>query len=273
MIMSVKQVGVPMGAMLAGLVIPWLVTRDGWQRAVEDMVLASAITAGALLPTVSWLNGLQAKQPASFRPLDPVRRLLATPGMAGVLAAALVYTAMQLCLRSLLPAYMVKDVGFGLGVAGLAMAVSQGGGMFGQISWAWLSDRVMTPRAVLAAVGAMMCVGALATASFSPQWSMPAIIVVAVVFGFSAGGFVPVILGEVARRSSPEQVGALTSGANLFIIAGAFMGPLSFGGIGAALSDRAAFVLLAVGAMITAVALVATGGALRQPDARPPSAG
>jgi MFS family permease len=81
---------------------------------------------------------------------------------------------------------------------------------------------------------------------------------VAAVLGFSAAGFIPVILGEVARHSAPGQVGALTSGANVFVIAGAFFGPLAFGGIGSVLSYRAAFVGLAIGAAITAAGLLAT---------------
>lgn len=268
-IMSIKQVGVPMGAMLAGLILPYLVTHYGWQPAIEGMTLVSGVMIIALLPTVPWLNSLQAKAPASFRPLDPIRRLLAIPGMAGILAATLVYTAVQLCLRSLLTTYMVRDVGFGLGAAGLTLGISQGAGMFGQVIWAWLSDRVMTPRTVLAAVGVVMCAAALATAAFSPQWPVLAIMAVAAVFGFSAGGFIPVILGEVARHSPPGQVGALTSGANLFIIAGAFLGPLAFGGIGSALNYRTAFVLLAVGAAITAATLAATSGVVRLASAAP----
>jgi MFS family permease len=259
-IMSIKQVGVPMGAMLAGLILPYLVARYGWQRAAGGIVIGSAMVAAGLLPTVSWLGGFQAKSPNSFRPLDPIRCLLVIPGMTAVLIAALIYTGIQLCLRSLVTTYLVKDVGLDLGVAGLALSISQGAGMFGQVIWAWLSDRVATPRVILAAVGAVMCVGAMATAGFSLQWPLLAIMAVAAVLGFSAAGFIPVILGEVVRHAAPGQVGALTSGANVFIIAGAFFGPLVFGGIGSVLNYRAAFVVLALGAAITAAGLLSTSG-------------
>lgn len=256
LIMSIKQVGVPMGAMLAGLLLPYPVTHYGWQQVAATTAIASAVIAIALLPTVPWLNGLEAKAPANFHPLDPIRRLLAIPGMTGVLIATLVYTAIQLCVRSLLTTYLVKDVALSLSAAGLALSISQGAGMVGQIIWAWVSDRLMTPRRVLAAVGAVICAGALGTASFSPQWSAAAIMIVTVALGFSAAGFIPVILGEVARCSPPGQVGAFTSGANLFIITGAFLGPLVFGGIGTALDYRAAFIVLAGGAAITATILM-----------------
>lgn len=266
LIMSIKQVGVPMGAMLAGLILPYPVIHYGWQQVAATTAIASAVIAVALLPTVSWLNGLEAKAPANFRALDPIRGLLAIPGMTRVLIATLVYTAIQLCVRSLLTTYLVKDVALSLSAAGLVLSISQGAGMFGQIIWAWLSDRVMTPRTVLAAVGAVMCAGAIGTASFSPQWSAAAIMIVTAILGFSAAGFIPVILGEVARCSPPGQVGAFTSGANLFIIGGAFLGPLVFGGIGTTLDYRAAFVVLGGGAAITATILMVSRKRAPAPD-------
>lgn len=263
-IMSIKQVGVPMGAMLAGVVLPDLVASYGWERTVGDIIIVSAIIAVSLLPTILWLSGSESKSLSRYRPLDPIRYLLSIPGMAGVLTAALVYTGVQLCLRSLLTTYLVKDVGLGLSAAGYALSVSQGAGMFGQVLWAWLSDRVMTPRAVLSVVGAVICIGALAVSGFSPQWSVGAIMVVAALLGFSVAGFLPVVLGEVARHAAPGQVGALTSGANIFVIAGAFSGPLAFGGISSVLSYKAAFVVLAA-----AAAIMATGLLTAQPDSRP----
>jgi predicted MFS family arabinose efflux permease len=238
--------------------MPYLVTGYGWECAATYVGVSGVIIVLILLPTVSWNNGFQAKAPARFRPLDPVRYLLAIPGMTRILVAILIYTGIQLCLRSLITAYMVKDIGFGLGAAGLALSVSQAAGMLGQVTWAWLSDRLMTPRTVMAGVGAVISVGALATAAFSIEWPAFAIMGVAAILGFSAAGFVPVILGEVARHSPPGQVGALTSGANLFIITGAFFGPLIFGGVGSILSYRAAFVALGMGAAITAMGLLTT---------------
>jgi predicted MFS family arabinose efflux permease len=229
----------------------------GWQRTTGCVAVASMMLIVALLPTVSWLDRLQGQAPATFRPLDPIRRLLAIPGMRGLLVATFVYAAMMLCLRSLLPAYLVGDVGMGLSAAGLVLCISQGAGAVGQVFWARLSDRMMTPRTVLAIVGAVACAGALAMASFSPRWSVAAVLIVSATVGFSAAGFTPVILGEVARHSPPGQVGALTCGANLFIVAGAFFGPLTFGGIGSAVNERAAFVVLAIAAALTAAALLA----------------
>ena len=57
-----------------------------------------------------------------------------------------------------------------------------------------------------------------------------------------------------------RQIMAPTSGANLFVIVGAFLGPLVFGGLGEALSYRAAFGGLAVCTGVMAVVLGWRGG-------------
>lgn len=257
-IMSVKQIGVPMGTMLAGLVLPDLVFHLGWRRTIADVAALSVMLAVALLPTVSWLNRIPGQASTGVRPLDPIRRLLMIPGMRALLAATFVYVATQLCLRSLLTTYLVRDTGMDLSAAGPVLGFSQGAGMLGQVFWAWLSDRLMTPHTVLAIVGVVTCAGVLAMASFSPRWSVAAVLSVSAVVGLGASGFLPVVLGEIARLSPPGQVGALTSGANIFVMAGACLGPLTFGGIGSALSYRASFVVFAVAIAMVAAALFAT---------------
>ena len=72
-------------------------------------------------------------------------------------------------------------------------------------------------------------------------------------FGFTAAGFIPVLLGAVLASSPVDQAGALTSALNIFLIGGSLLGPLAFGGVAATFGYSAAFVALA--ALCTAGAL------------------
>jgi len=76
------------------------------------------------------------------------------------------------------------------------------------------------------------------------------IVPLSMLLGITAAGFIPVVLGEVARRSPPAQIGALTAGANVFLIASMLVAPLIFGAIASTLSYGAAFVVLAVFALM-----------------------
>jgi MFS family permease len=267
-IMSVKQTGVPLGGVLAGILVPLLSMQVGWQNAVLGLAAGSLILAAALLPTVRWLNGsrLSGPPPGPHRPFDPVKRLLAIPGMTPLMLCAMSFAAMLLCLRTFFTAYLVTDLGFSLATAGLAFSASQAAGIVGQVGWAAVSDRLLMPHAVMALLGGLMTAAAVLTAAITPDWPIVAVIAVAVLYGVSAAGHLPVVLGEVTRRAPPGQAGVLTSGANVFLIGGILIGPLAFGAVGSAVHYAAAFLLLATctlaGSVVVAVACRDRGAAV-----------
>jgi MFS family permease len=246
LVMSIKQTGVPLGGVMAGALVPILVAHFGWRMATIELAAIGLVLPIILLPSVSWLNGASgAERPAAFRPLDPVRHILATPGMPTLLLASLTFNGMQLCLRSFFVVYLVAYQQLGLVTAGLAFSISQAAGMIGQVGWAALSDRVLSVHAVMAIIGILMSAAAFCTASMTPHWPLRTVFAVAAVYGVSAAGYLPVLLGEVAKRSPPGRVGALTSGAQLFPLSGCILGPLAFGGMAAVMGMPAAFVLAA----------------------------
>jgi MFS family permease len=199
-----------------------------------------------LLPSVRWLNGAaKPAKPAAFRPLDPVRHLLAVPGMPTLLIASLTFNGMQLCLRSFFVIYLVSNQRLSLVAAGVAFSISQVAGMAGQVGWAALSDRLLPVHGVMGIVGMLMTTAAFCTAAMTTHWPFGAVALVAAVYGVSAAGYLPVLLGEVAKRSPPGEVGALTSGAQLFPLSGSIVGPLAFGGMAVVVGMPAAFALAA----------------------------
>ncbi len=245
LIMAIKQTGVPLGGVFAGVIIPVLVLHSGWRGAVLLLALAGGVVVAALFPTIGWMNGARGASPKAFHPLEPARHVLTLQGMRSFIAAAMTFVALQQCLRSFLTVYLVQGVGTTLSMAGLAFGASQAGGIAGQIVWAICADRLLRPHTVMCIIGLLMALAAVMTAAFTPAWPLAAMIAVSALFGLTAAGFLPVLLGEVARRSLPSEVGAMTAGANLFLIASMLVAPLAFGAIAAAVNYAAAFVALA----------------------------
>jgi MFS family permease len=257
LVMSIKQAGVPLGGVMAGVLVPILASRFGWRTAAAELAAVGFALAIALLRSVNWLNGaVRTAKPVAFRPLDPVRHLLTMPGMPTLLFASLTFNGMQLCLRSFFVVYLVTYQRLGLVTAGVAFSVSQAAGMIGQVGWAALSDRFLPVHVVMAIIGMLMSAAALSTAWMTPHWPLHAIFVVAAIYGVGAAGYLPVLLGEVAKRSPLSQVGALTSGAQLFPLAGCIFGPLAFGGIAAVTGMPASF-LLAAASTLAGTAILA----------------
>jgi MFS family permease len=245
LIMSIKQTGVPLGGVAAGALVPVLVFHSGWRWAAVELGLTGGILILVLLPTVQWLNGDAAVKPAAYRPLDPIKRLLSIRGMPTILLASVSFNGMQWCLRSFFPIYLVSHLHFSLVAAGVAFSTSQVAGMVGQVGWAAMSDRVSV-HLVMAIIGVLMSAAAFLTAAMTPEWPLGALGVVAAIYGLTAAGFIPVLLGEVARRAPSGQTGALTSGAQLFPLSGALVGPLAFAGISSVSNMPTAFVAAGV---------------------------
>ena len=254
LIMSIKQTGVPLGGVVAGALVPVLAVRYGWRVAAIVLAIMGATMVLVLLPTVRWLNGSAPAKPVVYRPLDPLKHLLALPGMPPLLLASLTFNGMQSCLRSFFIVFLVHHKILDLAAAGIAFSVSQVAGMVGMVGWAAMSDRVSV-RGVMAVIGVLMTAASFLVATITPQWSFAGIILVAAMLGLSSAGYLPVLLGEVARRSPPGQAGALTSGALLFPMTGAGAGPLAFGAIASGLDMPAAFMAAAASTLLGTIAL------------------
>jgi MFS family permease len=255
LIMSVRQSAISAGAMLAGVIMPMLAFYWG-RNALRVIGLAGAGLAILLLPALRWLNDRGSTGTRAQRPSGPVKRLLAMPGMPQILFAILTYLMMVSCLRSFLTVYLVDDLGFDLATAGLIFSATQLAGIAGQIGCAVASDRWISARAVLAINGALMTTAAGLAANFTRDWPIAGIAAVTVFLGFFSVGAVPVMLGEITRRSPPEQVGALVSGGNFFIMAGCTIGPLFYGAFGSLMGNAGGLGAVAVCTLLGAVAAV-----------------
>ena len=184
LVMSIKQTGVPLGGVAAGALVPALAAHSGWRTATVELAAIGPALVIVLLPSVRWLDGAVAvTKPAGFRPLDPVRHLLAIPGMPTLLFASLTFNGMQSCLRSFFVVYLVTDQRLSLVTAGVLSSVSQAAGMIGQVGWAAVSDRLLPVRAVMAIIGMLMTAAALCSAVMVTNWPFGAIMVVAAVYG------------------------------------------------------------------------------------------
>src|SRR5262249_52493515 len=118
-------------------------------------------------------------------------------------------------------------------------------GIAGQLFWASMCGRVITHNAVLAVIGALMAAASGATAFATAAWDSVLLLGLASLFGFTAAGFIPVVLGAVMGSSTTSQAAALTSALNIFLIGSSLVGPLAFGGIARGFGYPGAFVALA----------------------------
>jgi len=229
LVFSIKQCGVPIGGVLAGLMMPPLTLAHGWQLALVVSALFMLFLSAFLQKPRSAWDGDRVPGTAVFAsPLESVRLVWANGILRWLALSSLLYSAVQLCLTSFLVTYLVREVGLELVLAGTILAAVNAAGAAGRLAWGWLADRLRSGTAALILNGILSVAGALATASVAAGWPVWAIVAATALFGFSAVGWNGVFMAVIVRQSRPEAVALATGGSLTVTYVGITIGPAAF---------------------------------------------
>jgi len=260
-IFSIKQTGVPLGAVLAGALLPSLALAAGWPAALAALAAACLLLAALLQPLrAACDDDRQPGAPVRLSDLaQPARQAWADRAGWLMAASSFFYAALQLCLGTYLVTYLTGQLGYDLVRAGLVLATTQAAGVAGRLLAGALADR-FGARRVMAGLGLSMAACAFASAG-AAAWPMAAMLTLYILFGASAIGWNGVFLAEVARRAPPGGVGTATSAALIVTFAGVMAGPAVFGVmVQSGLAYATAFVAVGLPALVCGVLLT------RRPD-------
>ncbi|MDH3316785.1 MAG: MFS transporter [Gammaproteobacteria bacterium] len=231
LVFSLKQSAVPVGGLIAGLLIPSVAKNYGWRAALVTVAVIISLAIVCVHPLRARLDddrNPEFKITVSA-PWQSVLLVLRTPALRPIAVVAFTFGAIQLCLFAFLVTFLVERLALTLVVAGTVFSVMQGAGVVARILWGWLSDHLATSRTLLAIIGVGIVVSTMTANEMTPQWPLFAIMLVAAVMGATAVGWNGIYLAEVARVVSREQVGAATGGVLMFTFIGIVAGPSTFG--------------------------------------------
>ena len=253
LVFSIKQTGVPIGGLLAGLLLPFLVLHVGWRGAFLATAALFLAFAVVLQPLRAELDS--DRQPGrKVSPADvkaTLKAVITNPVMRELTIASCTFVGLQVCFQAFFVTYLVKGLGWPLTTAGYVFAVSQGVPVFTRILWGWIAGRFVAPRRVLAVLGITMAAASVATGLYTPEWSLLGLTVVAVFFNATAVSWHGVLFAEIARLTPAPEVGSMTGGVLFFVFVAMVVYPAVFGTIlGATGSYAYGFFLGAVPALI-----------------------
>jgi MFS family permease len=256
---SIKQTGVPVGAALAGALLPILAVSLGWHTAflaIAGIGVAIAIVAQLARESLD-THRIAGRALSIAGVVAPLRQVLRTPAQRELVTSGFVYAALQVCLMSFLVIYMTESLGYSLVAAGFALTAANLGGIGGRILWGAIADLYIAPRALLGLIGVGSGLCAWLTVLFSAAWPSAGVIAVCVVFGMTAIGWNGVQLAEVARAAPAGQEGSVTGGAGFVTFGGVLVGPPAFALISAMTGGyRAGFALFGALALASGLRLV-----------------
>jgi MFS family permease len=249
LVFSIKQTGVPVGAMMAGAIVPSLMLAINWQWSMVMVALACVISALLAQPLRKDSDDLrQANLPFQMGTLtQPIRMVLGHRALATMAACSFMFSMIQMSLTTYLVTYLHDDLSYGLVSAGLLLSVTQMGGIGGRIVWGVVADKWLGAQKALALLAALMACSSMATALLLPQLPIWGVWLVLIVFGASAIGWNGVYLSEVARQAPEGKASVATGGTLTFTFLGVVIGPPIFGALSTAFgSYRAGFLALVV---------------------------
>ena len=249
LVFSIKQTGVPLGAMMAGAIVPSLMLALNWQWTMVMVAIACVLSALLAQPLRQELDELrQANLPFQMSALtSPIRMVLGHRPLATMAACSFMFSMVQMSLTTYLVTYLHDDLSYGLVSAGLLLSVTQMGGMGGRILWGFVADKWLGAQKTLALLAALMALCSLTTALFLPVLPLWGIWMVLIVYGASAIGWNGVYLSEVARQAPEGKASMATGGTLTFTFLGVVIGPPIFGALSTAFgSYRAGFLALVV---------------------------
>jgi fucose permease len=146
--LGVKQTGMPVGGLGAGLILPRLAQAFGWRSGLA--VAVGVLLCGALVgrwiarrEASGWFD-LAADQ-AQRGPARPAS--VSEPGRRPTWVFGFAMAGVQLSFAGYITLYLVEARGFSATNAGVALSVAFAAACAGRIGWGWLSDRFFTSRA------------------------------------------------------------------------------------------------------------------------------
>jgi MFS family permease len=218
--LGLKQSGVPLGGLLAGVVLPSVALAYGWRVSVA---LAAVVCALAALAVILVRNARRIVSTASGQGKEPGRREIAALGTFGFVMAGT-----QWAFLTYLVLFLTEQLHFGLALAGLALALAQGLGACARLAWGWLSD-VLGRRLDVLLVMASMQVAALELLALVP--ARAAVWPLVGLAGLSVVGWNGAFYGLVAETAGPGRIGEVSGRALVLIFAGSVVFPPLLGAL------------------------------------------
>jgi MFS family permease len=228
---SIRQAGVPLGGVAAGLVVPLLVDWLGWRAALVVSAVAAFVLTALLLPLRGGIDAgrdpVPLRWPGAADLAAPIRAVFSTPGLRDIVLIGAVFSVAQACWFTFAVTYLVVALGYPLALAGMVFAVMQAAGVVGRIALGIVADRTSS-AATLAAVAVLSTVVTVTFAQARPDWPLWSMMLIAAAAGATVASWNGVQVAETARRAPQSMLSEAIAGSVILVFTGNMLAPILF---------------------------------------------
>ncbi len=257
LVMSLRQIGVPLGGVLAALILPPLALAIGWRGALlAELGPVLLLIIGMEVPRRRWDHDREPGRRVLGRTLLQPFALLREQRFRRLSIAGFVYAGLALCLIAFMTVQLTTVVGMTLVQAGQILAAYQIAGSLSRPVWGWIADRFLTPAQTLAMLGAGMAAASVLTGFYSPGWPTWAIMANALFAGCTSGGYTGVGYAEYAALGGSRRTEATGLGTAIFFAGGMAAPPLFGAAVNALGGFRGSYIIGGICALASAALLL-----------------
>jgi len=230
LVFSVKQLGVPIGGMLAGAALPAISIWLGWQAAVSSVAVLALLVAWLVQPLHRREHVARGTtdQGGSAGMLACLRLVIHHPHLRRYTLIAFSFAGAQVCAGAFIVVYLHEVLAMSLVDAGLVLAAMQLGGITGRLTWGTIAERALRSTTALALLGTITTLGMILTAHIDARWPYLLIMALALILGFSAFGWNGVVLSKIATLAPPGRSADATGGMQFVMFGGVVIFPSLF---------------------------------------------
>jgi predicted MFS family arabinose efflux permease len=263
MVLSTRQIGVPLGGVLAATLMPPLALAIGWKAGLLLQAIPIILLILLLeIPRRDW-DGAPAARASKGALARAIGLLRGDSAMQRLTFASFVYSGAQLAFVAFMTVHVTSRTGLDLVTAGWALATYQLTGVIIRPISGWVADRFVPARLLLALQGFVMAAAALLAGHFAPGWPVWAIMTVAAIAGATASGYTGLAYAEYARLGGARRTEATGLGS-----AAMFFGVLVMPSLGSVAITATGTYLAAYGAIAVLAAIAGAVLLLPQRDVR-----
>ncbi|KKM10043.1 hypothetical protein SY88_15465 [Clostridiales bacterium PH28_bin88] len=229
--MGVRQTGVPLGGLLAALILPPIAFNFNWRAAMAGMGLVAFFGAALCLVAYKDYPEKTGTGQKGMTKAGSVGTVLRNPDIWLVGFTAITYVAAQFTLVTYLMIYFNDKIGISIRQASIFLAMAQLAGAAGRVFWGVVSDKVFrgARKPALFSVGIVVMVMSLTMVFLTSKTPIWVVGLVSWFFGFSAIGWNGLFVALVSEMVGKEQAGtALGMGLSLVQV-GVLIFPPIFG--------------------------------------------
>jgi MFS family permease len=244
-IFSIKQTGVPVGSLIAGILIPVLLGMGFYVGSLGISIHLDAygtcFVLGLMVYGIALLlqplrehfdSDRRSDVKFSFSgAIQTMRIVISDANLRDLALCAFALGGLQSIFAGFFILFMIDGLNYSELEAGSAFAIASFTAIGARILWGWLGSTYLSARLVMGSISLFAAVGGVLIGFLDATWGYNAILTVAILYNVTSLSWHGILLAETARLAPEGNVGGITGGVLAFTSIAMMLYPAFYGGL------------------------------------------